>query len=721
MASIKNIQTQRVLEEITRALLVRGVAPSTDEILTRVSEYFNSHPIGTPVSLPLEPLRKGRVADPEDVNAIMSHMLYNIDVLYEAALSQVDDIMLLNSVLNANVQQLRARRKSIEARIDDFLLSQYNTDGYYFSRSDTFSDLDNTDVTLTSAFVDTVSGTVSLPGLGSHITQVSPDLITLSSVEVTVNGVAKSVTRDLSGFTGATDGLTNTVWGFEIDCDKQSEVVVTINIVLGGLRNVVNLSRVQLLPYGVQPVQAFVRSIDNLANANPGASSVGFGNSIQTSSERMIFSDEVREVSNVIITLRKTEADYKDERNGTTTHRYIFGAKELTFFSYAYDNQATFVSGPLDIHSDLTEDLVIDAVSLVVDHSVPDDTEIQYYVAVDSGQDPIISNFDWRAIEPVGGNDVETSVVRFDGARFFSTNIKKKPSAQDLQLIALDDTNTDLTKRNPSATIFPTKDVYRIAAFTDTPLLNSIKLEEGINSTRIYHVPLETNAVDGLSFWVDQVSADGSSVTYGDINSGYDFFYGGDVGSSGRSVYVETYLESISDQETFIGEFRKKDPNSKTWTVRVLLNGRSVAYLPPNTDTSLIPWAFKRGLNHIALLINIPAQTTAYPHPEYGTVDLITGTTLDTYGTVKLGTWTYIDPFDLQYNQLTDAQTFTIENNELISLRKPTTNFRLQYQKPTQLGPGAIRLRADLSRSINKASVSPIINSYRLRFLYGSA
>jgi hypothetical protein len=119
-------------------------------------------------------------------------------------------------------------------------------------------------------------------------------------------------------------------------------------------------------------------------------------------------------------------------------------------------------------------------------------------------------------------------------------------------------------------------------------------------------------------------------------------------------------------------------------------------------------------LNHLILLVNIPTGRSV------GTVKLMGDNNLFDFGTVKLDTWSYVDFFDLQHNQAGNPSTFSFFEEEIVSRKKPTDNFRLRYALSTGNGPAFLRFRADLSRQDNNPSVTPRLNSYRLRFSYGS-
>lgn len=733
MTSIQQVQTARALENIVRSFLSKGIVPSNYEIRSQLSDFFSRYPAGNPVSINYDSFVKGEVASPYPLNLALETIVHNLEILYEVAFQTVDELMEMNSSLQEAIDRLRTRRKGIEQRIDDYLLAQTNADGYYYSVGDSFSDTTLVDFQLTSAYIDNEAGSVMLPPTGTKgLTGTVPtNKIALKNLQVTATGIDGQSCLVGYGqpslFSSAVDHLTNTVWSIEVRASKRAEAVVVFGVQLGSLTDPVAISQISFLPHGVTPVQMFVHTsastspvlVDTNAASLPGVTQ--FGSTIKESADRIILRDVERAVDTVYFTLRKTQPDFiHDSGDGHTVYRYIFGASDLVFSSPVYDDEAVMVSTPLSIASDLSNEMVIDAISVTAEATTPQGTNIQYYVAADTAG-TTLDEFDWHEIHPVVHDVVaQENIFRFAGASFDSKIITTNPAANDLQLIPPDSTSPDLTQRNPSPALLVGMDTYRIAKFTDDVLLNSVVLEEGFRMTTIKHTDLSARAVDGLDFWKNLPDTQ-VTTTYGSIDSGNDFFYGGDIGMSGRSVYVETYLYTLAAQETIISEFVKKDFNSRTWSVRVLLNGRSIAYMPSGTNSALIPWAFQAGANHIALLINIPDATSAVPSPYIGTVELMVESKLWNYGIVKLANWSYVDKFELETNQTTDNLTFTIYNGEIISLRQPTSNFRLQFQRNTQASPSAIRFRADLSRIPDNSKITPTLDGFRVRFSYGEA
>lgn len=716
--SVRQIQIQTVLDGIAESLFTRGIHPTVEQIMHKAADHFREFPAGLP--LPIPPDITKSPTSVEAWNVMLARFLNNLEVLYQASLEQIDEIMALNTTLRVQIENLKTKRKAVERQIDDYLLSLYNTEGYFYSASDSFVNLDIVDLNLTSAYIDINSGTLSLPIVGGGSSRARPDYFGTPGISVSVDGVNQPWVEG-AAFSNALDSFTNTAWFISVSTTKPSEVITTVLLpvtVPGHL----DVSRVEFSPYGVSPVQLLVETTQTNVTGTGTASPVTlpFGNKIQTSADRMTFVSSARTADQMRFTLRKTEHDYTEELNGVVHYVYLFGAKDIAVTHATYDSHATYVSKSLAIVEELVLETAIDAVTLFVDDEIPTNTSIKYYVALDNGdEDAGINTFAWREIAPLG-SDPAKSIVRFDGARKVVRKIVTDPiSADEIQAIPLNTDEPDERQRNPTGSIIPGVDIYRLAEFDEAYLANSLTLEEGINTTRIYHIPYDADAIADLDYWVDVIADPDTEVAYGRIDTGTNFFYGDNVGSAGRSVFVETFLDVPVQQPALLGQLRKVDPNSASWSIRAFLNGREVGYLPPSTSTLLIPWAFQQGLNHIVLLINIPEATESVPRPQIGTVDLLTDNNLYDQGLVRLATWAYTTLFNMSYNERGEPFTFTIHDGELISRRKPTSNFRLSYTQSTGAGPRAIRVRADLNRETIDHTITPRVNSYSVRFSYG--
>src|SRR5690606_29075136 len=148
---------------------------------------------------------------------------------------------------------------------------------------------------------------------------------------------------------------------------------------------------------------------------------------------------------------------------------------------------------------------------------------------------------------------------------------------------------------------------------------------------------------------------------------GSAFFYGGDIGTASRCVHVETYLESLDDFEDQIQEIVKDEANVQQWGIKLYLNGLEIADLPIGKNRDVVNYNFRKGLNHLAMTILIPPNTTAFPNVYVGSINLMNDNSLQNYGKVRLSSVKYVDFFDFKYNYSKDSNVFTINNNRIIT------------------------------------------------------
>jgi hypothetical protein len=719
--SIQQVQTKNILELITRSLFVNGTNPLTNEILTPLSEFFANNPSGLPYKLPKNRFREGLIGDETDINDLMAFMVANLDTLYETCFDHIDQVMLLNTVLQNHLDRLKKKRARLSSKIDDYLLGIYNSDGYFYSVSDDFNETSFIDFNYTTAFVDTSAGVVTIPSRASGSKLISSDKLVSPNIKVSNSDGQMIGYSTQMPFSNAIDGLSNTAWYIEIKTTENGPIMVEVDIPLATVLGDSKVSRVEITPYGIKPVRASVEAV-YLESAIT-TSRYPFSNYVRTSTDKMIFNaNEVRlDVSNIILNLSKESYDYQVKEANGIFNVFVFGLKEILISENAYDLTAEIVTQPLALSEYLDDESSIDGVSLVVNDSLPTGTSIEYFIAPHNPNAETVGNFDWKPISPISSVNTgqQTNVVKFGGSQYVRQIMRRQPkNSNELKLIDFNTSELDLAKRNPTPAYFDTIDVYRLAEFKSPFLAGSLKLEEGINTTKIYHTDLDALAIqNGFSFWKTIFDRNDYITTHGEIDAGYGFLYGGDVGANGRSVYCETYINVDDNTNIIRKDCKKLDSNSSLWTIKVFLNGREVAYLPPGTNKVTVPWKFNKGRNHIAVLANIPEAATN-TSPYLGTFDVMANDSLNNYGTVNLDYWTFVDNHKFVNNQLDDAKTFTIYNNELVTRRKPTNNYAISYYMDTNGGPSAVRLRAILTRQNQDSASTPALDSYRVRFSY---
>lgn len=731
MTSISEIHRATVLEHVATTLYATGVRPTTSTILQQLTRYFRDNPPGRPLSTPRGTNAAQLRSDPQAMNQAMANIITNLSMLYRANASQGQEIMELNTLLKTYLDKLVVKRKKLFTQIDDYLLSLYNTDGYYYSISDSFADLAKVSLDMTNAFVDVATNKVTLPITKSLSADLTVNGFPRTTLNVYTTGAVSDITSleastDLKPVTYTTtgdmgnafDGLTNTAWSIEIELEKKQELLAELTIRPDNSGRSIEVSRIEVDTFGVVPVQVYAETI----GTDPEDVQV-FGDSVVTTDTRAAFIDNVALAREVRLRFRKSDPDYTYTRSNKTYYKYIFGAKDIFITKSIYDNQAVFVSQPLSILEPFTS--FIDAVSLHVEDSIPEGTFIDYFVAKDDPNAETAAELEWKQIVPVQNVGDDNKVVRFNSTTQLSNFIRVQPTDSEYQLILPNTTDPDRKLRNPSPSILSNGSVWRIAEIGDDFVPETMHLEEGFNTVRVlYKNYLQTNH-DSLDNWTAAIKGEQTvSEAYIRIDDGRGFFSGIDIGQAYKSFYVETYIESDREWETLVRECVKTSDQSRVWDLKLFLNGEEIADLPAGTVTLPVTWKINKGLNHVALLVDVPAGTASVQHPEWGIFELMRDDSLYNYGVVRLNKWSYVDEFTLNEDTTTLAKPnesvkFSVVNGEIISRIKPTDNFRIRFAKNNEQAPDAIRLKAELSRSTQDPNVTPSIDLYRLRFQHG--
>lgn len=710
--SISSIHFQKILNSISRYYYSLGVKPTEEQVMNDISIYFSRNNISSPLRI-----KKGVFADDlkssvNDVNEIISKTIANLDMLYASVDEQIQESMDMTTFMNSKLEKLRLKRKRIENQIDEYLFANSNSDGYFYSFSDTFPNLNFVDLNLTSAFVDVINGSVSLPILTDATEVLQGSVVRNVSKKFTLNNSEVSYGVERSPFAGCLDGLSNTYWSVEIASDSPSDAICVLELAIPSPA----LSTIEYEPYGTTPCQVLVETAQSDRNF------VVFGNGIKEGTSKMVYSSNLRYVEYIRFTIRKLKYDYIMQSDSGTKYIYIFGAKDIAMIGKHFVPEATFVSAPISISKDLSEHNVLDSVALKVDEDIPDSTQIKYFVSLDTEmENPSLYDFEWRKISPYKENgDQSGMVIDFSGASSLSKFIRNEPESTELQLIPEDKNNPDSRLRNPFE-----KDgisLWRICNFDSvSPIPQSLRLQEGYNSLRVYYVGYNVDALN-LNFWAGYKNGSlSANSVFTRIDSGNGFFWGGDIGENYKSVYMETYIDCETTTNAGIQTFVKTDYNSQLWDVKVFLNGAEIGSLPVGVNSLKIPWTFNAGINHIAVTALIPkAQSTAYPNE--GSINLMENKMLYDFGTVRLDNWSYVDLFQLLNNSNDSSNLYSLYSDadkvQLVSRKKPSNNLKVDYSIVSNTKNQKVRIRADFNRSTNDTSVSPVLNSYRLRFRY---
>lgn len=720
--SISNIQKEKFLDVIYKKFYSDGKIPKESEILSFFSRYFSNYTLGQPLSLNPEIFRQISIGDVDIFNETMLKALFNIEVLYDSVLENSEDIMTVTTALNKRLESLRARRIRIENKIDNLLFANENTEGVFSAYTDSFSSIDGSDLSFTSAYVDVENGQVIIPQLNSMIFD------TVATKSVAASGVTYSssfdgrqissntpVSDEESLFSSVFDGLDNTEWKKEYSFETTGFVTLSINLPIS---KSVLLSAISGKLSTISPVDIYCR-----INYTDGTNVKNiFSKKFNRDYDKFSFNFESKEVSSIDIFMTKTQPDQIQEGR-KEKYLYRFGIRDISISGIYRDRFATYVSAPIGVKSKNDKNLAIDAVSLSVSQSGLENGSISYYIAPDNPNAELLSDFSWTPIGPKGESESRqqsvqsySNTVFLQGSFFKSKKILETvtdPANQIQKIPVLNSKN--LNVQNPIENYATGSFVYRIAKIDtiDDPygsyILSGIGLAKGYYVSYINDIH---NELESLKTWNSIIGGSTDRQVYlfpswpiGDNQTSY-------VGPTldGISVLLETKLLCASEK-TVRHTFVKNDEISLDWRVAIYINGKR-NLISEFEKSKIIEWNFKEGVNNIQIAIDIPKSAN-------GSISLMQDTNLSNYGMIYLNNYGYVDFLEFKKNKSIFDYVFTIDNvygnKEILSRQDISSNSRLFYYTNNPDRIEQVRLRADLTRSRNPIG-SPSLDSFTLKF-----
>ena len=709
--NISSIQKRKFLGNIYKILYSQGKKPSELEIRKVFGEYFSVYKFGNPIPSDYTKLDIVAKTDVNLLNELMANTLFNIEVLYDCVNENNQEIFSVVTALNNRLDNLKSKRKILENKIDDLLFVNSNSDGYFYSYLEGFSNLDNIDMEMTSAYIDTLNNDVSIPKITNSISNaLTTNNITSSNVKYSLSSNNQSIVDnvDAQEFESVFDGLNDTYWSYTHNSPNPSVVVMTLNIPINTAYNISKISGSLLTS---SPCSIYVV-------ARPADSSKPEQIRSQSSREdynRFSFTIEADFYANVTLIIYKTEPD-QIENNSASPYTYKFGIRELVINADYYDRTAVIISSPISVPVSDNNRLTINSVSIETKDQILSGTNIKYYVAADKTSARQISEFNWIPIESTSSNDNSAQkIVNLSGSNVRTQYIGTQDG--ELRLIPISVNPENINEANPAVIPYTDKEVYRIAAvnngdqFIDPYILANLNCYQHYN---IFTGSLNTNIeyYKSLNIWTEKIAIN-------DVNEINKNIIQNQINNINPSIFtstvglMETKLLTTKEYKVSHQVTKSRDD----FNLAVYLNGSLIADLPAGVISSTIEWNFITGINNIVV---------TYDKNFSGLINfnLMSNKNLTDYGTMFLDYFSYLDPMEFKRRLDISAHLFTIDNfyarREILSSREISGRSLLNYYSNTLDTVTAIRYRADLTRYENPLQ-TPLIDSIRVKFKHNDS
>lgn len=700
MIDVPSIQKRKFLNNIYRSLYAEGVQPNDQDVRRLFAAYFSQNPLGSPARVAFSELDQENIIDVDVLNQLMSNTLLNLEVLYDLVWENNNQILSVVTALNNKLDNLRAKRKELEAAVDQLIFSNENSDGYFYSFLETFSTIDKIDLDISTAYVDIINGQCSVPVITSDLSSaIAADQITSSSVSMSkiVNGAVVSESSNMPDFEMVFDGLTDTYWSTEIECAAPSVAAVVLDIPVASS---FSISKVNLRMLSVSPCSAGIVMIPS----DPSQGPVEVIKNSKGDYDRFSFIVPNQRYSKITLTIYKYEHD-EIISSSALPYKYRFGISELLIGADYHDKKGVLISAPLSLPTIDNSNLEISTVAIDVDQSAPGDSLIRYYVAPDVEGAQSVSDFNWYPIEPGG----LYSGISSKNVSFLSSNLRTvyfNSNNSPFTEIIVDNQSENLNVRNPIPVPYASEKVaYRFKGVPSGLDIVSPFILSGIGGVRSYfqYSSSPANLYKSVSYWLQQVS---------------DGLISADV-LKNQSVVMNSIRPSgsgfmsckiICEQD--VSAIHTVVKSSLDFNLSVYLNGNLICDLPSGNISGSIEWNFIKGVNNIQIGYDNFTNFTE-------NVSIMSGVSLLEYGNVYLDYFTYLDPVEFRRRPFESLYAFTIQDlygqKQIISTKRIQNDSLIRYYENVNDAITAVRYRVDLFRGENPL-VAPSVNSLRVKF-----
>ena len=393
--AISETYSEILMEQMLQELLAEGEAPT----FTALTNRFNTFIADLDISKPLFIAEDHHVARKDsasatDYNSVNTKIQRDLKVLYRHLLKISERTITNFERWRNETELLEGQARGLEERIKSLILLSSDTAGFLNFVQDDFSDTSKIDTSLTTAYLDTQKGLVTLGTNSLGPTKIDMSWVTDSNIEFAIlSNFASRVTTDKSRLKYVVSDLRN-YWQEIVYTNKPGPVSAELKINLGSQEDVSCIDvDLHLASYGSSIQLTTLYSTDNynwkvLPVSNPSRSVL----------DRTLFQFTPITMQWVKFIMTKTAPD---QVHNNHLYAYEFGVDEISFFNegFADGTNSYLYSKPLSVTDTNGNIAEFSKVALEVCEDIPEDTSIEYYVAATTTDVTIPTQ--WTRIDPL--------------------------------------------------------------------------------------------------------------------------------------------------------------------------------------------------------------------------------------------------------------------------------------------------------------------------------
>jgi len=406
--SIYNTYAEIITEDIIRQLLEDGTAPSVGEIADQLDTFLEDNDI----SQPLFNNNSYNVAWNENASALKWNncneaINKDIRVLYKHLISTTDQSIQDFDRWRIGARLLEGRLDDLQERLTSLLLIAQDTAGYFNFMQDNFVNTSKVDLSATTAYVNIDKGIVTLGTSSTGATRIDTSDIPAEDIEFTVlsrNERITEVPAKQSNIENVLSDVTN-FWQTTVFARRPQAVTAELKI---NLPSAQSLSRIDIDLHQSNQ-NSSMQITPMLSTDNYNFSQLATNTFTRSVMDKTTFYFTPTSAQYVKLILTKTGYDtFEDSQYG-----YEFGFDEIALYNegFAANTDSQVVSEALSVTGNDGQPEEFSKLVLEVCEDVPEDTTIDYSVAVFNSATTAVSDLTFVPIDPLDRSQTSKPTV----------------------------------------------------------------------------------------------------------------------------------------------------------------------------------------------------------------------------------------------------------------------------------------------------------------------
>ena len=404
--SISSLQVTNAVNDIIAARMKKGFIPTVDYIIAQLSDFYKQVTPGYP-SFQMRQQVYRKLWSVDTYNSNLTQIYNDINNFYDTIVTQFTTELSDFNYAETARAQLFNQINDLSSQVQNLILLATDTTGALYSVSDNFVNNAKIDLQYTTCAVNNDAGMVTIGESQSGIVAIDMSAYyntTTFPIVATQQYAGNILSNTLVAGTSFGNAFNNTSGSWQqniiTSVPGDLQVYFTINISPSNPLGV-QITRIEVdgqspNPFNVTPMY----SSDNI---NFSELPLGFTTDTISAANGIttVWNFEPISATYIKFLIDKPQDDNTVNYNGQTAYQYIIGFTNISLYQMGYGNSSDIYSEAYTIDDPNGDPLTIDTATLVVSESIPNGTNIDYYLSIGASgvTDPTL--FNWVPISPI--------------------------------------------------------------------------------------------------------------------------------------------------------------------------------------------------------------------------------------------------------------------------------------------------------------------------------